>query len=68
LVEAGKRAQDHERDLWNAQTDSFLKQATTAGATFNDDVDTAAFQTALKPVFDKYRGTFGDLMKLLPVS
>jgi tripartite ATP-independent transporter DctP family solute receptor len=66
LVQAGKSTQDHERQLWDAQTDAFLKQAEGDGAKFNDDVDVAAFQAALKPVFDKYRGTFGDLMKLLP--
>jgi tripartite ATP-independent transporter DctP family solute receptor len=68
LVQAGKATQDHERELWTAQTDTFVKQAAAAGAKFNDDVDVAAFQTALKPVFDKYRGTFGDLMKLLPAA
>jgi hypothetical protein len=34
----------------------------------NDDVDVASMQAALKPVFDKYRGTFGDLMNLLPTA
>jgi len=68
LVQAGKATQDHERELWDAQTDTFLKQAATAGAKFNDDVDVAAFQAALKPVFDKYRGQFGDLMTLLPAA
>ena len=68
LVQAGKATQDHERQLWTAQTDTFVKQAADAGAKFNDDVDVPAFQAALKPVFDKYRGTFGDLMKLLPAA
>ena len=68
LVQAGKATQDHERQLWDAQTDTFLKQAATDGAKFNDDVDVAAFQAALKPVFDKYRGQFGDLMTLLPAA
>jgi TRAP-type transport system periplasmic protein len=68
LVQAGKATQDHERQLWDAQTDTFLKQAEGDGAKFNDDVDVPAFQAALKPVFDKYRGTFGDLMKLLPAA
>ncbi|MET3424895.1 tripartite ATP-independent transporter DctP family solute receptor [Actinoplanes tereljensis] len=68
LVQAGKLTQDHERELWNAQTDIFVKKAQDAGATSNDDVDVASMQTALKPVFDKYRPTFGDLMKLLPVA
>jgi tripartite ATP-independent transporter DctP family solute receptor len=66
LVQAGKQTQDHERELWNAQTDTFVKKAQEAGSKSNDDVDVASMQAALKPVFDKYRGTFGDLMKLLP--
>jgi hypothetical protein len=45
-----------------------VKKAQEAGATSNDDVDVASMQTALKPVFDKYRPTFGDLMKLLPIA
>jgi TRAP-type C4-dicarboxylate transport system substrate-binding protein len=68
LVQAGKQTQDHERELWNSQTDTFVKKAADAGAKFNDDVDVASMQAALKPVFDKYRGTFGDLMKLLPTA
>jgi tripartite ATP-independent transporter DctP family solute receptor len=68
LVQAGKATQDHERQLWTAQTDTFVKQAAEAGAKFNDDVDVAAFQTALKPLFDKYKSTFGDLMNLLPAA
>jgi TRAP-type C4-dicarboxylate transport system substrate-binding protein len=68
LVQAGKLTQDHERDLWNTQTDAFVTKAQTAGATFTDDVDVPSMQTALKPVFTKYQPTFGDLMKLLPVG
>jgi tripartite ATP-independent transporter DctP family solute receptor len=68
LVQAGKATQDHERQLWTAQTDTFVKQASEAGAKFNDDVDVAAFQTALRPLFDKYKSTFGDLMNLLPAA
>ena len=68
LVQAGKQTQDRERQLWNEQTDVFVKKAADAGAKFNDDVDVASMQAALKPVFDKYRSTFGDLMKLLPTA
>lgn len=68
LVQAGKATEKKERDLWNAQTDEFVKKAADAGTKSNDDVDVASFQAALKPVFDKYKGTFGDLMSLLPVA
>jgi tripartite ATP-independent transporter DctP family solute receptor len=68
IVAAGKEAVTHERQLWNSQTDDFVKQAGKAGAQINDDIDVAAFQKAVKPVFDKNRATFGDLANLLPVA
>jgi tripartite ATP-independent transporter DctP family solute receptor len=68
LMQAGRQTEQREKQLWDAQTDSFLKKATDGGVKFNDDVDVASFQTALKPLYDKYRGDFGDLMKLLPVA
>ena len=58
----------HERELWKGETDSYLIQAKGKGSQVNDDVDVAAFQQAVKPVLDKNRATFGDLVKLLPVS
>jgi tripartite ATP-independent transporter DctP family solute receptor len=68
LVQAGKATQDKEHELWTTKTDEFVKKAQDSGAKFNDDVDVASMQNALKPVFDKYRVQFGDLMKLLPVA
>ncbi|WP_327010345.1 TRAP transporter substrate-binding protein [Dactylosporangium sp. NBC_01737] len=68
FVQAGLETQSHERALWRNETDGYVKQAGDKGAKINDDVDTAAFVQAVKPVLDKNRATFGDLMKLLPVS
>jgi tripartite ATP-independent transporter DctP family solute receptor len=68
LVQAGKATQDKERRLWTAQTDQFLAKAQAAGAKVNDDVDVASMQNALKPVFTKYKSSFGDLMSLLPIA
>jgi tripartite ATP-independent transporter DctP family solute receptor len=68
LVQAGQQTEQRERQLWDAQTAGFLQKAAPGGGKFNDDVDVASFQAALKPVFDKYRGTFGDLMNLLPTA
>ena len=45
-----------------------MTQAQQLGAKINDDVDVAAFQNAVKPVLAKNKGTFGDLLKYLPVS
>jgi tripartite ATP-independent transporter DctP family solute receptor len=68
IMAAGKETVARERELWNSQTDDYVKQAGTKGAHLNDDVDVAAFQQAAKPVFEKNRTTFGDLAKLLPVA
>jgi tripartite ATP-independent transporter DctP family solute receptor len=68
LVQAGKQTQDRERQLWNAQTDQFVAKAQAAGAKFTDGVDVPSMQAALKPVFVKYKSSFGDLMSLLPIA
>jgi tripartite ATP-independent transporter DctP family solute receptor len=67
IVKAGQETEAHERELWKAQTDDYVKQAGDKGAKINDDVDVKAFQAAVKPVLEKNRSTFGDLVKLLPV-
>jgi TRAP-type C4-dicarboxylate transport system substrate-binding protein len=67
IVKAGQETEAHERELWKAQTDDYVKQAQDKGAKINDDVDVQAFQAAVKPVLEKNRSTFGDLVKLLPV-
>jgi tripartite ATP-independent transporter DctP family solute receptor len=66
FVQAGKEAEQRERELWTDETDKYVKQATDKGAKINDDVDAAAFQQAVKPVLEKNRSTFGDLVKYLP--
>jgi tripartite ATP-independent transporter DctP family solute receptor len=68
FVQAGQETEKHERELWKTETENYVKQATDKGAKINDDVDVAAFQQAVKPVLDKNKSTFGDLIKLLPVS
>lgn len=68
LVQAGAEAQKRERELWLAETTKYVDEAGTKGATLNDDVDIAAFQAAVKPVLDKHRSDFADLLKLLPTG
>jgi tripartite ATP-independent transporter DctP family solute receptor len=68
FVQAGQDAQKDERDRWKTETDNYAKQAADKGAKLNDDVDMAAFQQAVKPVLDKNKSAFGDLLKYLPVS
>jgi tripartite ATP-independent transporter DctP family solute receptor len=68
LVQAGSEAQTRERDLWKAETDKYVQEAGTKGAKLNDDVDVAAFQAAVKPVLERHRADFPDLLKLVPVN
>jgi TRAP-type transport system periplasmic protein len=68
LVQAGTETQARERELWQTETTKYIEQATSKGAKLNDDVDAAAFQAAVKPVLDKHRSDFADLLKLLPVA
>ncbi len=68
FVQAGTETQKRERDLWKTETENYIRQATDKGAKINDDVDVSACQQAVKPVLEKNKGTFGDLLKLLPVS
>jgi tripartite ATP-independent transporter DctP family solute receptor len=68
FVQAGKETQKRERELWKTETEKYVKDAGEKGAKINDDVDVPAFIAAVKPVIEKNRATFGDLMKLLPVS
>lgn len=67
LVEAGLDTQKREWALWAAETDKYVKRATEQGAEINDDVDVPAFRKAVKPVVDKYRSSFGNLLDLLPI-
>lgn len=68
VIQAGQETVTFERQLWKTQTDEYAADAKSRNVQINDDVDVAAFAKAVKPVLDKYRGTFGDLMKLLPLS
>jgi TRAP-type transport system periplasmic protein len=67
FVEAGFDAQKREWDLWAKETENYVKQATDKGAKINDDVDVEAFRRAVKPIVDKNRSVFGDLLELLPI-
>jgi TRAP-type transport system periplasmic protein len=66
--QAGHEAVMVERQLWKAQTDEYTATAAAAKVQLNDDVDVPAFQQAIKPLLTQYKGTFGDLMNLLPIS
>lgn len=68
LVQAGAEAQTFERDLWKKETDGYVAKAVAAGVKANDDVDIAAFQAAVKPVYTKHLPEFGELAALVSVA
>jgi tripartite ATP-independent transporter DctP family solute receptor len=68
FVEAGRDAQKREWELWATETEKYVKQATDKGTKINDDVDVAAFKKAVRPIVDKNRVVFGDLLDLLPIT
>lgn len=68
FVEAGWDTQKRERELWAAETEKYIRQAAEKGAQINDDIDFPAFQKAVRPIVDKNRAIFGDLLDLLPIT
>lgn len=62
LIEAAEEARDFERKLAADQEADFIKQIKEKGMTVVEDVDIAAFQKAVEPVYDKYRQEYGDLI------
>lgn len=66
VVRAGAETQDKEIELWRTETKWYVAEAAAKGTESIEDVDVTAFRKALTPVYDKHRGTFGDLTVLLP--
>jgi TRAP-type C4-dicarboxylate transport system substrate-binding protein len=58
-----REAQLEERSLWKAYEQKALDKAKAAGIQFIDVADKAAFQAAVKPVWDKYGPRFADTIK-----
>jgi len=63
ISKVAKEAQQEERKLWYDREKESLKKMVEAGAQVNDVKDKAAFQAAVKPVWDKYGGQYADLIK-----
>ena len=59
LVEAAKEARDYERQLSMDNEAEYLVQIAEHGMTVVDDVDIAAFQEAVQPVYEKYSTKYG---------
>jgi TRAP-type C4-dicarboxylate transport system substrate-binding protein len=58
-----KEAQQEERKLWYDREKESLKKMIEAGAVVNEVGDKAAFQAAVKPVWDKYGAQHSALIK-----
>jgi tripartite ATP-independent transporter DctP family solute receptor len=58
-----REAQLEERTLWKAYEQKALDKAKAVGIQFTDVTDKAAFQAAVKPVWDKYGPRFADTIK-----
>jgi TRAP-type C4-dicarboxylate transport system substrate-binding protein len=63
IMKVAREAQQEERKLWYEREKESLKKMIEAGAIVNDVADKAAFQAAVKPVWDKYGAQHTALIK-----
>jgi tripartite ATP-independent transporter DctP family solute receptor len=63
IMKVAGEAQQEERKLWYDREKESLKKIIEAGAQVNDVGDKAAFQAAVKPVWDKYGANHTALIK-----
>jgi TRAP-type C4-dicarboxylate transport system substrate-binding protein len=54
VMKLAKEAQQEQRKLWYAREQESMKKMLEAGVQVNEVADKAAFQAAVKPVWDKY--------------
>src|ERR1700694_968656 len=58
-----REAQLEERDLWNKYELQAMEKAKAAGCEIVEIADKAPFQSAVKPVWDKYGPKYADMIK-----
>src|SRR4026207_480365 len=63
ILKVSREAQLEQRKLWYEREEESLKKIKEAGAVVNDIGDKKPFQTAVKPVWDKYGAQHADLIK-----
>jgi tripartite ATP-independent transporter DctP family solute receptor len=63
LTKLGREAQTEQRVLWDKMVKESVEKLKTMGVTMVTDVDKAAFQASVKPVYDKYGAKYGALMQ-----
>ncbi|MDI9568439.1 MAG: C4-dicarboxylate ABC transporter substrate-binding protein, partial [Bacillota bacterium] len=62
MVEAAEEARDYERQLSIDNEAEYLEQIAEHGMTITE-VDVAAFQEAVQPVYEKYSDKYGPMIE-----
>ncbi|MEX2460490.1 MAG: TRAP transporter substrate-binding protein [Paenibacillaceae bacterium] len=68
ITQAGEETIKFEREEWAKVEEENFKKAESLGAKINKDVDIAAFQKKVQPVWEKYGTQFGELYQILKDS
>jgi tripartite ATP-independent transporter DctP family solute receptor len=63
LKKFAREAQMEERELWKKYEQQAMDKAKAAGCEITEIADKAAFQNAVKPVWDKYGPKYKDMIK-----
>lgn len=65
VKDAARESAVLQRELWDKRAEASRQMVMKAGVKFNDVADKAAFQNAMKPVFDKFLATNQELKPLV---
>jgi tripartite ATP-independent transporter DctP family solute receptor len=65
VTEAARESADLQRKLWADRAKASREKVMKAGVKFNEIPDKAAFQNAMKPVYDKYLAANPDIVPLV---
>lgn len=65
VKEAARESAELQRDLWAERAEASREKVIAAGVKYNDITDKAAFQNAMKPVYDKYLAENPDIQPLV---
>jgi TRAP-type C4-dicarboxylate transport system substrate-binding protein len=65
VTAAARESAELQRELWEESAEASRKKVMEAGVKFNDITDKAAFQEAMKPVYDKYLADNPDIAPLV---
>ena len=65
VKEAARESAELQRKLWAERAEASQKMVIKSGVKFNDVADKAAFQDAMKPVFEKFLASNEELKPLV---